>query len=86
MSRGPERSELHGHQLLVLDPETQPKPFSFGIRKAELILTNINEIIEFVKDEGDPMVIDRFWEEIQLGGDSNLEGVDDVNSSTEKAE
>ncbi len=46
-----EYSEYKGHKLILLKRSADDKyPFSFGLRKAQLILENIEAIKEFVKN------------------------------------
>ncbi|MEM0140279.1 MAG: hypothetical protein QXZ44_06705 [Ferroplasma sp.] len=44
-------SEFKGHKIITLSiGEDDKYPFSFGIAKAKLILDNLDEIKNFVKD------------------------------------
>jgi len=46
-----ENSEFRGHQILVLKRDAEDKyPFQFGLGKAKLILSHIEEIKKFVAD------------------------------------
>ncbi|MBS3167373.1 hypothetical protein J4403_04160 [Candidatus Woesearchaeota archaeon] len=45
--------EFKGHKTLILtegDAEQDKFPFSFGLKKAKLILQHINDIKKFVED------------------------------------
>ena len=43
------KGNYNGHPIIVLNPEYW-RPFQFGIEKAKLILDNIEEIRQFVRD------------------------------------
>jgi len=43
-------TEYRGKAILVLDPESKFRPFSFGLKKAALILENIPAIEAYVAD------------------------------------
>ena len=46
-----EKSEFKGKPIIVIKrSEEDPFPFSFGLSKAKLILENIAQIEEFVKE------------------------------------
>lgn len=48
-----ERSEYNGKPVIVLKNRPDDKyPFSFGVKKAELILSNLGAIEEFVAEHG----------------------------------
>lgn len=42
-------SEFKGNKVLILDCDNQ-YPFSFGVEKAKLIINNIEEIKNFIKE------------------------------------
>ena len=46
-----ERGEYKGNKLIILKQNEDEKyPFSFGVRKAKLIVENIEEIKKFVEE------------------------------------
>lgn len=46
-----DRTEFKGNKIIVLKRNEEDKyPFSFGVGKAKLILSHINEIKEFVQE------------------------------------
>jgi len=50
------KSEYKGSKVLTLSPDDAPDtkyPFSFGVAKAKLIMSNLDAIREFIK-ESDP--------------------------------
>jgi len=49
-----ERSEYKGSPMIkLMRDETDRYPFQFGVRKAQLILENIDDIKQFVEEEGE---------------------------------
>ena len=46
-----ERGEYRGQAVIIIKRDANDRfPFSFGLRKARLILDNINEIKKFVEE------------------------------------
>jgi hypothetical protein len=46
-----ERGEYRGQPVIIIKRDANDRfPFSFGLRKARLILDNINEIKKFVEE------------------------------------
>lgn len=62
-----------GRPSLILNPE-QPYYFAFGTKRAEMILQNILDIVDFVDEFGNPELVAQFWEVI----DKQYEDVCDV--------
>jgi len=58
-----EISDFKGHPLLVLKEfETDERGFSFGLKKAKLIISNLDAVKDFIKESEEKIERDKSWE------------------------
>ena len=58
-----EISDFKGHPLLILKEfPNDERGFSFGLKKAKLILANLDSLKDFIKDSEEKIERDKSWD------------------------
>jgi len=63
------RGEYKGSETISLHQSADCSdgyPFSFGVKKAELILLHLQDIINFVREKGDPTLADNIEDRLKV--------------------